>query len=178
MAKIKFKGKGFTKNLMHDGKTVLLPTVGIIGAQKFLDFKTLMPNADPNGFMMKQEGLIKFAVPLIATSAMPKMPEWVKLLLYGVAIQGAIKATRQYTTNKDTGKAFVDQIGMADIENELKGIAEAVKKSVTTQYQTSVSGYGDALEGAGGFGLPETVSLMNNSQTSVSGIGLDASDFM
>lgn len=173
MAKFKLKGKGFTKELMHNGQPILLTTAGIIGTQKFLDFKTLMPNANPDGFLMKQEGLVKLGGALIAVSAFKNMPPWLKFLLYGVAIQGAIKATKQMTTNKDTGKAFFESIGNADLEEQINALADQVKDSVTTQYQTGVSGFGDALQNAGQ--LPETVSLMQNSQTGVSGMGMNDS---
>lgn len=183
----KFNFKGFGKDLLHDGKDVLLIGTGIVATQKFADFKTLFPNVDPNKFWMKHEGGIKFGAALITLAAFKKMPGWLQCLVMGVAIQGGIKELRTLTMN-EAGESFVKSIGDGDYNQQINDLAEEIKKAgmsginPTSQGYSAVSGVNptgqgySAVSGMGGDGRPDAVLLNQNSQTGVSGMGMDPID--
>ncbi len=169
----KGKAKDFGKGVMDNGKPILLGTAGVIVGQKFLDFKTLFPNVAPDKFFIKHEGAIKIGAIVVTLAMWKKCPDMLKWLLIGVAIQGGIKAVRQYTMN-DAGKAFVDQIGAGNFDKDILSLAAQIK-NVTTQYPTTVGAPQDtkvnqALENS------PAVNLNMNSATSVGGMGFSDSD--
>lgn len=179
MAKFNFKTAG--KDVMKSAQPILLGTAGVIAGQKFLDFKTLFPNVDPNKFFIKHEGVIKVGGVVVALAVFKNLPEWAKYLLIGVAIQGGIKAVRTYTKNPE-GKAFVDQIGAGAFDAEINGLAAAVRNA-TNEFTTSV-GADEMLMGLGA-GVDQylernpAVNLNRNAAVSVGmngmGIGEDES---
>lgn len=154
------KGKGFAKNAYAEGMPIVMTTAGVIVGQKFLDFKTLLPNAKPDAFYMKHEGLVKLggAILLLASPLGKKIPMPVKFMIAGIGVQGGIKAVRQYTMN-DAGKAFIDQIGAYDDE-----INEAAKKIVQFAANTSNTS-------VAGDNTSQTLKL--DSSTAVAGMGAD-----
>lgn len=171
MAKFElFKGKAkdFGKGAMDAAKPILLGTTGVIVGQKFLDFKTLFPNVSPDKFFIKHEGLIKMGGVIVTLAMWKKCPELLKWLLIGVAIQGGIKAVRQYTMN-DAGKAFVEQIGAGNFDKDILALAAEIK-NVTTQYPTGVGAPMDTKVNQSLENNP-AVNLNMNAATSVGGMG-------
>ena len=181
----KFDFKGIAKNVMNDGKDILLIGGGIMAAQKFADFKTLFPNVDPNKVWIKHEGGIKFGAAMITLAVFKKLPQWAKCLIMGVAIQGLIKETRTLTMNA-AGEAFVKQIGDGDYNQQINDLAEEIKNmsgadnnGANSRY-SSVSGNNNngansrysSVSGNGG----NAVLLDRNSQTGVSGMGTGDDD--
>ena len=162
------KGKGIASNAMAVAKPILLTTGGVVAAQKFLDFKQLFPNVKPDNFMMKHEGLIKVGGVVVTLAVWKNCPEWVKYLLMGVAIQGGIKAIKQYTMNKE-GKAFIDNIGAGKYDAEIEEAARQIN-ALTTEFTTQVAGTNKRVE------LNPAVVLSNYSDTGVAGMGMDAFD--
>src|SRR6185295_402269 len=125
----KFDIKGIMKSGMESGKVLIPVTAGIIAAQKFLDAKTLLPNQDPNKWFMKHEGAIKFGGVIITLAIWKKCPPLVKYLLWGLAIQGAIKEARTLTMN-DQGVAAFTQIGsMGEYDAAIQKMAEEIKNA-------------------------------------------------
>ena len=167
------KGKGVAKNTMMNVKDIALITVGAIAAQKFLDFKTIFPNVDVNKWFIKHEGAIKVGAVVITIAMWKKMPVWLKFVLWGVAVQGALKEIRTLTMNAD-GKAFFDSIGAGQYDAE---IAEAAKRieGITTEYHSGVSG---EEQGVGRTMNNPVVTLSHNAQTGVSGMGLGDEDLL
>lgn len=161
----KAKGKGLMQGVMSNGKPIVLATAGVVGAQKFLDFKTLFPNVDPNKFFIKHEGAIKLGGVIVTLSMWKNCPEWLKWVLIGVAIQGGIKATRQYTMNAE-GTSFVNQIGAGQYDAEIAAAAKEIVNAAN-EFPTGVAGTSTGLENNPG------VNLIQNSQTSVAGMGMD-----
>jgi hypothetical protein len=182
----KFNFKGFGKDLLHDGKDVLLIGTGIVATQKFADFKTLFPNVDPAKVWMKHEGAIKFGAALITLAAFKKMPGWLQCLVMGVAIQGGIKELRTLTMN-DAGESFVKSIGDGDYNQQINDLAEEIKKAGMSGPYVNPTGQGySAVSGpfvnptgqgysavSGGDRRPDAVLLNQNSQTGVAGMGMD-----
>lgn len=165
----KMKAKGFGQAAMQNGKPIIFGTVGVVAGQKFLDFKTLFPNVSPDKFLIKHEGLIKVGAVLVTLSIWKTAPEIVKWILIGIAIQGGIKAVRQYTTN-DAGVAFINAIGAGNYDKDILSLAAQVKNA-TTEFPTSV---GKLLDPAVDKRVEKTpaVSLNNNSASGVSGMGM------
>src|SRR5690606_6956895 len=161
--------KDIVSNAKEPAMQIALATAGVIGTQKFLDFQTLMKDKyakDPNNFIFKQEGLIKVGGAIIAVAAWKNMPEWLKWLVIGVGIQGAIKAVRQYTKD-DKGESKVPHIGAAEMEEAINSLAAEIK-SVAEKERTSVAAIGEV-------GAAE---LTFNSSTGVGAVhGMGAEDF-
>lgn len=153
------KGKGLAKNIGNEALPIVMTTAGVIVGQKFLDFKTLLPNAKPDSFFMKHEGLVKLGAAILALAMFKKLPMPVRFLIAGVGVQGGIKAVRQYTMN-DAGKSFVDQIG--EYDNEINEAADKILKFAANTSNTSVAGGG-----------PTSTNLRVDSNTSVAGMGAD-----
>jgi hypothetical protein len=115
----------------------------------------------PDSPFIKHEGLIKLGAAVIALSMFGnKMPMPLKFIIAGVGVQGGIKAVKQYTMN-DAGKSFIDSIGKYDDE-----INEAAKKILDFAANTSQTGVS---------GPNTSNALMTNSNTGVSGMGVDLS---
>lgn len=169
----KFDFKGMAKSAVANGKPIFLTTAGIIASQKFLDAKTFFPNVDPNKWFIKHEGAIKVGGVLVTLALWKKCPEMVKWLLIGIAIQGAIKETRVLTMSKE-GKAFVDQIGAGEYDEQINSMAEEIKKMA----EADISGItNNDYSSVAGNDVNPSVLLMENSQTGVSGMGND-DDFL
>lgn len=160
----KSKGKGLMKNVVSEGVPIIMTTAGVVVAQKFLDFKTLLPNAKPDAFYMKHEGLVKLGGAIIALAMFKKLPMPVRFLIAGIGVQGGIKAVRQYTMN-DAGKAFMDQIGENNnYSDEINEAAAKILSFAANTSNTSVSG-------------PNTSNVLKaNSNTGVSGMGMNDDD--
>lgn len=159
------KGKGFGKSVMNEALPPLLITAGVVGSQKFLDFKTVAEKFNltvkPDSFFMKHEGIIKMGGVVVTLAMWKKCPVWLKWLLIGVAVQGGIKAVKQYTIN-DAGKSFIDYIG--DGNNYSDEINEAAKQIIDFAANTSNTGVSGE----------NTSTLLNAySATGVSGMGSD-----
>lgn len=131
---LKMKGKG--KDLVKNAQTTVVPVAltlgGMIAGQKFFDFKKLFPNMDPNNFMIKHEGVVKVGAVVLALTMTggfgdknKKIPVWAQWMLFGLALQGGIKAVRTYTAN-DAGVAFVDAIGRQSTDAEMEAAANYV----------------------------------------------------
>lgn len=165
------KGKGVMKGAITTVKDVALITGGAIAAQKFLDFKTIFPNVDPNKWFIKHEGAIKVGAVVLTLAMWKKAPEWLKFVLWGIAVQGALKEIRTLTMNAE-GKAFFDSIGAGAYDNEIKEAARNIE-GITTEYQSGVSG---EEQGVGTTDMriqrDPAVTLSQNSQTGVSGMGM------
>lgn len=170
----KFDIKGIGKSAMETGKVLLPVTAGVIGAQKFLDAKTFFKDKDPNLWYIKHEGALKFGGVVITLAMWKKCPPMVKYLLYGVAIQGLIKEVRVLTTDT-AGKTFVDQIGAGEYDAAITQMAQDIQNAanmngvdpITQNIYSSVAGIGM---------IDPTVSLINNAQTGVSGMGMGLTD--
>lgn len=165
----KFDFKGIMKGGMETGKVLLPVTAGIIGAQKFMDFRTILPNVKPDEWYMKHQGAIKFGGVVITLAMWKKCPPLVKYLLWGIAIQGAIQETRVLTMNTE-GKAFVDSIGAGQYDSAIDEMADMIKREsmngptpITDNSYSSVAGMGMTN--------PE-LTLSRNSQTGVAGMGM------
>lgn len=173
------KGKGFMGSLVTEGTPIVLTTAGVIAGQKFLDFKTLFPNVKPDEFFIKHEGLIKLGGVVVTLALWKNCPVWLKWILIGVAIQGGIKAVRQYTMS-DAGKAFVEQIGEGDYDTAIMDAARSIH-SITNEFKTGVA---DVEMGAKKFGTDmnkernPAVDLVQYSNTGVSGMGMEDYDIL
>lgn len=143
------KGKGFAKNIGNVAYPIGLTTAGVVAAQKFMDFKTLFPNVAPDKFFIKHEGAIKVGGVIVTFMMWKNMPDYMRWLLIGVAVQGGIKAVRQYTTGSN-GKSFVDQIG-ADDEYNAAIQAAANRVKILTENNVGVSGENEVI-GVNGMG--------------------------
>lgn len=170
-----FGGKHFhhPKQLLANAKTpamqIGLAAGGAIAAQKWLNFKELFKDQyakDPEGILFKHEGLIKVGGAIVTIAMVKTMPEWMKWLVIGIGIQGAIISVKQYTKDATTGKSFVDQIGDKEFEDSINALVDDIKqKSVAEQNRTGV--------GAGN-------ELSYNSNTgvgSVQGMGLNDNEY-
>jgi hypothetical protein len=161
--------KDIIGNAKQPAMQIALATAGTIGAQKFLDFQTLMKDKyakEPDSFIFKHEGAIKVGGAIIAIAAWKTMPEWLKWLVIGIGVQGAIKAVRQYTKD-DKGETKVPQIGAAEMDEAINSLAAEIK-SVAEKERTSVGNISD-------IGASE---LQFNSATGVGGVmgmGMDES---
>lgn len=164
------KGKGIAGNIMKEAKPIVLTTTGVIAAQKFLDFKTLFPNVDKEKFFIKHEGLIKMGGVIVTLAMWKKCPDWLKWVLIGVAIQGGIKAVRQYTMS-DAGKAFVEQIGAGDYDQAIMDAANEIK-GINEESKTGVAGTNFKKE------LNPSVNLVQYSNTGVAGMGMNGYDIL
>ena len=163
LAGIKGGAKALPKNFLMP---VGLATAGIIGTQKFLDFKTLFPNVDPNKWFIKHEGAVKVGGVAVAFMLFQKMPDWAKWLLIGVAVQGAVKEIGTLTTNKE-GKRFFEQIGAGDYDEQINSLAAEIKNA-TNEFTTGVgAGVNQQTE------LNPAVALNVNASTGVGGVGMD-----
>lgn len=161
-AAFKTKGKDLMKNTVEEGKPILFTTLGVVAGQKFLDFKTLFPNAKPDSMLIKHEGLIKAGGAAVALAMWGKnMSPMMRFLIMGVGIQGGIKAVRQYTMN-DAGKAFVEQIGNTDYTSDINAAADKIIFAANTS-DTSVAGPGGDTSKV----------LQTYSNTGVSGMGMN-----
>jgi len=159
------KGKGLMKNVGSEALPIIMTTAGVVVGQKFLDFKTLLPNAKPDSFFMKHEGLVKLSGAIIALAMFKKLPMPVRFMIAGIGVQGGIKAVRQYTMN-DAGKAFMEQIGAdSQYNDEINAAADKILSFAANTSNTSVSGNGKKLNTSN--------ELRSNSQTGVSGMGAD-----
>lgn len=164
----KSKGKGIAAGAMAAAKPILMTTAGVVGAQKFMDFKTLFPNVSPDKFFIKHEGAIKVGAVVVTLAMWKNCPEWAKYLLMGVAIQGGIKAVRQYSMG-DAGKAFIEQIGAGAYDEQIMALASDIKNA-TNEFPTGVAGSNMRFE------LAPSVDLIRNSSTGVAGMGISDSD--
>lgn len=125
---MKFNFKQMLGSVKEPAMGIGLITAGVIGSQKFFDFKAMFPNVDPNKWYIKHEGAIKVGGVLVTFMIWKKMPSWAKYLLMGIAIQGAIKEIRVLTMG-DNGKAFVDQIGNENSNKALEELAAQVREA-------------------------------------------------
>lgn len=177
----KFNVKAIAKNAGKNSIELLALGGGVIATQKFLDFKTLFPNVDPNKVWMKHEGVVKILGAIVTLSMFEKMPSWAKALIMGVAVQGFIKEVRVLTMNAE-GESFVKQIGDGDYNQQIQDLAEEIKaagmsgEDPTGQGYSAVAGITDqgysAVAGAND-GRANTVMLNQNSQTGVAGMGME-----
>lgn len=171
-AGLKKHGKNFMVNAKQPAMQIGLATAGVIGTQKFLDFKTLMKDQyakNPDAIYFKHEGLIKVGAAIVTVAMWKNMPEWAKWLVIGVGIQGGIVAVRQYTKDKASGESLVSQIGTAEYESAINSLAAEIK-SVAERERTSVGEIEDNMRG--------TNEMLLNSATgvgSVQGMGTDMS---
>lgn len=154
-------GKTVQQRAMSGAMPVMLTTAGVVAAQKFFDFKTMFPNVKPDNVVIKHEGLVKVGAVVVTLAVWKDCPDWLKWMLIGVAVQGGIKAVRQYTMNKE-GKAIMEQIGAEDeYSAAIQAAAERIK-SITTEHKTGV---GD-VDG----------TLRDNSVVGVGGMGSDSNE--
>lgn len=158
-SKAKAHGKNFLVNAKTPAMQIGLATAGIVGAQKFLDFKDLMKDQyakDPNAIFFKHEGLIKVGAAVVTIAMWKNMPEWVKWLVIGIGIQGGIVAVREYTKDGTTGNSFVKQIGETQFNDAINSLAAEIK-SVAEKSQTSVglepNNSGNTSVGSEGMGM-------------------------
>jgi hypothetical protein len=169
----KFDFKGIAKSGMENGKAILPITAGIIGAQKFIDFRTIFPKVDPNEWYIKHQGGIKFGGALVTLAMWKKMPVIMKWLLWGIAIQGAIQETKTLTVNKE-GKAFFDGIGAGEYNKEMEEMADNIKKLATERVSGPAPITDNNYSSVAGMGANNpSVLLQMNSETGVNGIGSD-----
>jgi hypothetical protein len=166
------KGKGIVGAAWKGGiMPVGLIGAGMIASAKFLDFKTLAPNVDPNKWFMKHEGALKFGGVVITLAIWKKCPEWIKFILWGVAAQGFVKEVRTLTMNAE-GKSFFEAIGNGGYDKDIEEAAKSIN-SLSEQYQTGVSGQEQGVEGTNlKLEKNPVVSLSENSSTGVSGMGM------
>lgn len=171
------KGKGLAKNAGAQVVPIVAIGGGVIAAQKFMDFKTLFPNVNPDKWFIKHEGVVKIGAVIVTLAMWQKCPVWLKYVLWGVAVQGVIKATRQYTMG-DAGKAFFEQIGRGDYDDAINKAAEDIK-SLSNEFETGVSGEDDELMSGVNKKVQRNpaVTLQMYSNTGVSGMGLVDSEY-
>lgn len=166
MAKFKDMAKHTGMTLLEVGDV----GVGMIASKKFLDFEKIFPNADKEGFFIKNQGAVKFIGGALG-AAYVKNP-WVKLFLFGIALEGGITAARKFTTNKE-GVAFFEMIGRSngsssndDAQRMLDAARSApatmLGENPTREYPTMVAG--------------PSVDLQDQATTYVSGMGMGAMD--
>lgn len=156
---------------------------GMILTKKFLDFNTLFKKqieADPafaDKWFIKGQGWIRFGVGLIAASYV-KNP-WVKLLMFGVALEGAITGIRQVSGGffEPIGRTGQKQLPPAD--DELLRLAQQYDNSMqgtdtVFQYGSSVSGnqnpvneYSSSVSGTN----PGTVDLTESIMDATGAVG-------
>src|SRR3990167_6028700 len=96
MAKFNFKNIG--KNAGMYGMDLGAITIGTLATAKFLNFEQLLPKMDKESFFIKHQGGVKAAGAfIILTMFGNKMPGWGKMLILGVALEGAIREVRVLT---------------------------------------------------------------------------------
>jgi hypothetical protein len=138
MAKFNFKkvGKDAGKYAIDLGAV----TVGALATAKFLDFNTLFPQMNPNGFFIRHQGAVKAgAAFIVLTMFGNRLPGWAKMLVLGVGLEGAIKEVRVLTTGA-TGESMFPQLGQADSASDAQ--LEAAAREITEQYRPGVAGMG------------------------------------
>lgn len=168
-ASAKKRGKDIITNAKEPAMQIALATAGAIGTQKFLDFQTMMKDQyakDPNSFVFKHEGIIKVGAAVITIAAWKNMPEWLKWLVIGLGVQGAIKAVRTYTKDSATNETKVPSIGAAEMDEAINSLAAEIK-SVAEQERTSV----------GNLGVGELSFNSSTGVGSVMGMGSDMNYF-
>ncbi len=140
----KLHAKDLMGSFAENGMTVVGITSGMIISQKFLDanaiatqFKT---TANPN--IVKYQGGIKAAAAISGLYLLrkKKLPNIVKLMMLGVAIQGTVQQVVALSNGK------VTQIGDAKLDEEMKKMAEEIRQGMhgtqnpTQQFIPSVAG--------------------------------------
>src|SRR5258706_5876039 len=89
------------KNAKDPAITLLAITGGAIASNQFLDFGKMFKTADPNGFLIKHQGGIKAAGAIGAVMLYgKKMPLWMKMLVIGAGVAGAIKEVKELSKGK------------------------------------------------------------------------------
>ncbi len=166
LATFKQAGKDKMKAAAVNGGQIGLLTVGVIGSQKFLDFKTWFKkklddgSMKPGDFIFKHEGLIKVGGVLGILAFWKKPPAWIKWLLFGIAIQGAIKEVRSFAA-KDDGTNYVPQIGNNNASDQQ--INDAANKIINAanEFTTQVAGM-------------DSQAVVQDTSTQVAGMGMGA----
>ena len=89
------------KAIQEPAIDLLAITGGAIASNQFLDFSKMFKNADPEGFMIKHQGGIKAGAAVIGIGLFgKKMPRWVKMLVIGAGVAGAIKEVKTLSEGK------------------------------------------------------------------------------
>ena len=153
----KFSFKTFGKEAGKEGINILAITAGTLVTAKFLNFEDLMPAAPKDAFYIKHQGGIKAVGAFVILSMFPKIPTWGKMLIMGVAIEGAIREVRVLTGGEE--KTMFSKIGADETATD-EAIDEAANV-ITQQYAPAVAG-GEAYE-----------NMQDNSQSAVAGMGAD-----
>jgi len=166
MATGKAKGKEVMKRGVEYGGATALIAGGMIVSSHVFSFKKLFKNAPADAWYIKHEGALKLGLGVGALALFGhKMQPWMKWLVIGVAVHGAIVAARQYTTN-EAGVAMFDPIGRSSTDEEMEAAARRVAgdsgSSVAGNEQTldldtgssSVAGFGSYGGWGGGNGIP------------------------
>lgn len=148
---MKFNLKSIGKNIGKDAMEVGLIMGGAIASRKFIDLDSLLKDQPADGFLRKHQGGIKAVAALSIAAALPanKKNDMIRSILFGVAIDGALREVRTLTTD-DAGTSWFEQIGNINPDSE---------------FPTGVSGANN-----------EYVDLAQNSNTGVAGMGMNDDD--
>lgn len=155
---------------------------GMILTKKFLDFNTLFRKqieADPafaEKWFIKGQGWIRFGVGLIAASYV-KNP-WIKLIMFGVALEGAITGVRQLSGGffEPIGRTGQKTLPPADDEllklarqydNSMQGVNPALEYSSSVSGANPVDEYSSTVSGTN----PGTVDLTESIMDTTGAIG-------
>lgn len=153
MAKKKgFDLKGIQKNALGAIGEVVITASSMVASKKFLNFNTLMKNADPDSFIIKNQGWIKLLLGgvIVAGSSGMKTEKMgglniIKALGTGIALEGGVSAIRQITskTAEDgTIEYLFEPIGNVQTLKRTSAVGQPQTPAITT-----------AVGGVGGMGV-------------------------
>jgi len=124
-------------------------TGGAIASNQFLDFQKMMPNSDPNGFLIKHQGGIKAVAAGAAVGIFgKKMPSWAKMIVIGVGVAGAIKEIKALSNDKIIAIGAGEDSRGSDMTTLDNLLQQARQQSMNGGAESSV-GANDAGAGVG-----------------------------
>lgn len=133
-----FNFKKIGKNAGNVAMDLGAVTVGTLATAKFMNFEQLFPNMDKEKFLIKHQGGVKAGAAFIILSMFgDKMPGWAKMLVLGVAVEGAIREVRVLTTG-ESGVSMFSQIGQNEAATDAQ--IDAAARQITTQFLPGVAG--------------------------------------
>jgi hypothetical protein len=173
-AQLKLHAKNFGQAAVSNGKMIGFTTIGIIASNELLDLRKYADklNIQADNFIVKHQGGAKaLGVIFVLYKWGKKMGDFLKFILLGVGIQGAIQEARTLSGDK------LNQIGSPEMDNMLKEAAEKIKNmsgapNPTNEFPTMVAGMGNMVDRQ--LEIRPDIRLMTDAMTTVAGMGAGA----
>lgn len=129
-------------------------SAGAIASSQFLDFSKMFKTADPEGFLIKHQGGIKAGAAIIGVGLFgKKMPRWVKMLVIGAGVAGAIKEAKVLSEGK------IESIGADNSGSDTSSLdallQEAARNSMNGEYRADAASSVGAYDSGAGVGMPD-----------------------